>query len=307
MRIIDAHAHVIERVAGFGKRGELRPLGGGRARWANGDEIQLIPADLGDREFTTEALLGVLDANGIEKAVLLQGGFYGFQNEYSLEAQRAHPGRLLAAGTLDPFCRSRDELVSRLLERERVGAMKFELSVGAGLMSYREAFRIDGPAFAPVVERVAAAGATLVLDVGSPGTESFQPDAIAALAARWPSLRIVVCHLLAPRLGDEEALRKALAPLKRDNVWFDLAAMPSNVAPEGYPYPTARAYLALARGIVGAEKLMWGSDVPNVLTRESYPRLLDFVVSPGLFSPSELDGVLYGNACAAYPALAKGC
>ncbi len=50
MNIIDAHVHVVEHIAGFGRRGELRPLGNGRARWGDGTELQLIPPELGDRE-----------------------------------------------------------------------------------------------------------------------------------------------------------------------------------------------------------------------------------------------------------------
>lgn len=49
MKLIDAHTHVFEQLCGFGPRGELRPIGGGRARWANGDEIEMIPPGLGER------------------------------------------------------------------------------------------------------------------------------------------------------------------------------------------------------------------------------------------------------------------
>ena len=51
MKLIDAHTHVFEQLCGFGPRGELRPIGGGRARWANGDEIEMIPPGLGGTVF----------------------------------------------------------------------------------------------------------------------------------------------------------------------------------------------------------------------------------------------------------------
>ena len=306
MKIIDGHAHVIERIAGFGRRGELRPLGGGRARWANGLEIQLIPPELGDRSFTAEALLGVLDAHRVERAVLLQGSFYGFQNEYSAEAARVHPGRFLAAGTFDPFCVDRDEILERLLGALALRIVKLELSTGGGLMGFHAPFPLDGPLLAEPVERIAAAGATLVLDLGGPWMASFQPEAVARLARRHPGLRIVICHLLAPGPGDEAALRRgleALAPV--ENVWFDLAALPWNVAPEAYPYPTARRYAALARGLVGATRLIWGSDAPSATTADSYRRLLDYLVqAPGWTAP-DLELVLHDSACQAYPGLGR--
>ena len=48
MKLIDAHTHVFEQLCGFGPRGELRPIGGGKARWANGDEIEMIPPGWGN-------------------------------------------------------------------------------------------------------------------------------------------------------------------------------------------------------------------------------------------------------------------
>ena len=46
MKKIDAHAHIFERIASFGKCGELRPIGNGVCRWANGDEMAIIPGSL---------------------------------------------------------------------------------------------------------------------------------------------------------------------------------------------------------------------------------------------------------------------
>ena len=57
MKKIDAHAHIFERIASFGKCGELRPIGNGVCRWANGDEMAIIPKGYGDKEFMAETLL----------------------------------------------------------------------------------------------------------------------------------------------------------------------------------------------------------------------------------------------------------
>jgi predicted TIM-barrel fold metal-dependent hydrolase len=306
MRIVDAHTHVIESVAGFGPRGELRPLGRGRARWASGLEIQLIPPELGDRSFPGEALLRLLDAHDVGQAVLLQGSLYGFQNEFTAEVVQLAPARLIAAGTFDPFCKERERVVARLLGQLAFPAMKLELSDGAGLMGYHEPFAIDGPVLAGPIEQVAAAGATLVLDLGSPGMASFQPEAAARLARRYPALRVVLCHLLAPTARDEAPLTDALKVLSADNIWFDLAAVPWNVRPERFPYPTARRYLALARRLVGSSRLLWGSDAPAAATADSYAHLLQWVIQAPELTGPELEKVLSGNACEAYPALRKG-
>ena len=72
MKKIDAHAHIFERIASFGKCGELRPIGNGVCRWANGDEMAIIPKGYGDKEFMAETLLKIMDEEDVEKAILLQ-------------------------------------------------------------------------------------------------------------------------------------------------------------------------------------------------------------------------------------------
>ena len=42
MKIIDAHAHVVQYIAGFTSRGELRGTGGGMAAYADGTSFSLI-------------------------------------------------------------------------------------------------------------------------------------------------------------------------------------------------------------------------------------------------------------------------
>ena len=166
-------------------------------------------------------------------------------------------------------------------------------------MSYHEAYDLF-EVFDPILEKMEKNGQVLVLDIGSPGMTSYQPEAVARLAKKYPKVHMIICHLLAPTLKDEEALREGLNILKADNIWFDLAAVPFNVKPEKYPYPTGQKYIALAKEIVGAEKLIWGTDVPSVLVHDSYQNLLTFVSESGIFTEEELKGVLYENAMLAY-------
>lgn len=296
MKLIDAHTHVFEQLCGFGWRGELRPIGGGKARWANGDEIEMIPPGLGDRSFTAETLAALLRENHVERAVLLQGSFYGFQNEYTLESAWKFPDLFVPAATCDPFCKGASALLHRFLYEKKVSIIKFETSSGGGLMSYHNDFKIDGNEFEQLFAMVAEAGATLVLDIGSPGMASFQPKAVANVARRYPQMKILICHLLAPTLSDHESLEEGLRLLKSPNIWFDLAAVPWNVAPETYPYPTGQEYVRLASQIAGTDKLVWGTDVPSPLTRDSYENLWRYLYEGNIFSDQEFENITYKNA-----------
>lgn len=88
MKKIDAHAHIFERIASFGKCGELRPIGNGVCRWANGDEMAIIPKGYGDKEFMAETLLKIMDEEDVEKAILLQGSSTDFRTNMLWKQQK---------------------------------------------------------------------------------------------------------------------------------------------------------------------------------------------------------------------------
>lgn len=301
MRIIDAHAHVFEYVAGYTSKGEFRPIGNGVCRWADGDTMNVIPEGYGEVGFEVESLLKVMDENKVDKAILLQGSLYGFQNEYGVKSAAAHPDRFKAAITLDPFANNALEILERYITAYDVRIFKFELSNGAGLMGYHQDFIIDSEIMDRLYRRIAEINdATLVLDIGSPAMSSCQPEAVYRLAKKYPALKIVVCHLLAPSPADADAIAKALPYLKHDNVWVDLSALPWNVAPEAYPFPSAQAYIKMGADILGIDKLVWGTDTPAVLTKDSYQDLINFIVESGDYNQDELDMIFYGNAATAY-------
>ena len=91
MDIVDAHAHVYERLTGFGPRGEARAIGAGMVEWATGERERFLREEDGDTGFSPERLLRLMDEGGISHAVLLQGSNYGFQNSYIAEAVKNIP------------------------------------------------------------------------------------------------------------------------------------------------------------------------------------------------------------------------
>jgi predicted TIM-barrel fold metal-dependent hydrolase len=299
MRIVDAHAHVFERLSGFGSRGELRPIGQGRGRWATGEEIQVVPEKYGNFDFCPEQLIGLMDRNGVDRALLLQGCLYGFQNEFIFEVVNRFPDRFVGSGTLDPLCKGAERILDHLINDFRFRILKFELSSGGGLMGYHETLKIDGPEMEIVWHKAADQNIVIVLDIGNYGMASFQVDAIVRVVKRYPNLKMVLAHLLAPSPGLEKPWKEAVLKLRNTEILFDITALPWNIR-EPYPYPTAAGFLSNAKKLLGSERLIWGSDAPILLTIATYERLKDFVMNSGVFTDSELHRVMGGNAAEIY-------
>ncbi|MDE5722181.1 MAG: amidohydrolase [Clostridia bacterium] len=296
MKIIDAHAHIVQYISGFTSRGELRAVGGGKAQYATGEIIQMFPPELGDIGVTPEALLNVMDENGVEKSVLLQGNWLGFQNGYTAAAIKKYPSRFTGAATYDPFCVKVKEIRNHLFNDLGFKAVKFELSNGSGLMANRPPVFLDGTVMRECFADAGERGLTVVLDIGRPRNPCWQIDAISSAVDRFPQVTFVFCHLLAPQREDIGLLKTSLKKLALPNVYFDISSLAHNQQPERYPYPTAVEHLKNAKAIVGADRLMFGTDMPCNLARDSYAHLKDYIIRSDVFTEKELEDIFYNTA-----------
>ena len=79
-------------------------------------------------------------------------------------------------------------------------------------------------------------------------------------------------------------------------MWFDFAALAANQRPEPFPYPTAARYLKIAKEILGADRLMFGSDVPSTVCRDTYRHLIDYAMNADVFTDEEKQLVFHDTA-----------
>lgn len=302
MKKIDAHLHLAKVLAGYCRRGELRAIGGGKAAWGNGEEFQLLPTngDYGEDSFTAEQALKIMDRNDVERAVLMNGSMYGFQNLYHAELLKKYPDRFCPSCTIDPFMTGYMQKMERDFGELGFRLAKFEVSCGGGLMGCHDPFDLSGERMMAIYKLVEQHKGVVALDVGDIDMESHQVSALARIADRCPDLKLVVCHLLAPARAKTKEWRAELELLSQANIWFDIAAMPKIMASDVYPYPETHDYLAQAKSIVGAKKLMWGTDAPYAATNDSYEHLTDYLQKGGAFTAEELEDVYYNNAKLVY-------
>ena len=288
--IIDAHAHVYERLTGFGPKGEARAIGGGIVEWATGDKEQFLRPEHGDVGFSYDMLVSLMDDGGIDRAVLLQGSNYGFQNSYTAEAVRKYPTRFVGAGALDPFAANKEKIFENLVENLGFRILKFEMSRTYGLCGYHGGMLIDGDELAPILAEAERRSVTVTIDTGMIDTESFQIDGLRRARDRYPDLTLVVAHTLFPRPDGRNAERLGLLEsLRGENVYYDVANCNLHI-------PEQRDYLRAAIDIVGADRIMWGTDCPGIFMKRSYSELVSDVRDASRFAPEEIDLILGGTA-----------
>lgn len=294
MKKIDAHLHVAQIIAGYCRRGELRAIGNGKAVWANGEQFDLIPAEYGDTNFTIETAIQIMDRYEVEKAVLMQGSMYGFQNQYHYEIMNQYPERFCPSCTVDPFSAGHLDTLDYLLRERNFRLVKLEVSSGGGLMGCHDPFQLADDRMMSIYEKIHQYGAVLALDIGDCNMASYQPDQVADIALAFPQMKIVVCHLLAPIIPDRNWISH-INLLRKENIWFDIAALPK-IVDDHMPYKKTIGILKTAKDLLGPERLLWGTDAPFAATRDSYERLTNYLTEGNAFSKEELQKIYYDNA-----------
>jgi predicted TIM-barrel fold metal-dependent hydrolase len=179
-----------------------------------------------------------------------------------------------------------------------------------GLARHEFAWAIDDPRLTPFFERLDQLGIVLCIEL-SAGPSYDEAGYIAnvlrleRILDRFPTLS---CHLaMGPPVqyfgeGGRWALPDEVARVYgRDNLLIEVMFPITWGGIWDYPYPEAQALIRSFRERFGAEKMIWGSDMPNVERFCTYRQSLDYVRRYCDFlSGREMDLVLGDNAARLY-------
>jgi predicted TIM-barrel fold metal-dependent hydrolase len=309
--IIDAHTHIFDEMRGINAAGPVRGIGFGRVRVGDGAAARDLPflPPLNERTcHTADMLIQQLDQAGVDKAVLLQGPWYGDQNDAVRAALARHPNRLAGAAYFDPWLPDARSTFDREIACDSAfRCVKLEFSASFGLCSFHPDARIDDGAVQWLWPALEQLGLVLTLDLGAIGSVSYQTEAVRHIAERHPRLKIVIAHLgQVTRAAEHDPAHwrqwhAQLALGRLPNVWFDTSSLPGAMYDEGHPYPSVERYVQIAAGQIGADKLMWGTDIPGLYRVGTYPQLLELGRRHTSFlSPRDQARVLGETALAVY-------
>lgn len=225
-----------------------------------------------------------MDRNGVDRACLVSIGWSAQEhcveiNDFILEAAAAHPARIVPFCVVNPLA---GRAAAREVERcARLGAR------GVGeLHPDTQGFDLaDRRALEPVMEAARAHGMPILTHASEPvghlypGKGNQRPETLLAFAKNFPGAAIIMAHWGGglPFYALMPEVREALA-----DVYFDTAATP-------FLYD-ARVFAAVA-GLVGAERILFGSDFP-LLPQERVLKQLDSAA----LSPEQKAAIGGGNA-----------
>ena len=288
MPVIDAHVHLYPPELNRDPAGWA--VDAGEAHWArlctrqrrDGRPVQGFPS--------VERLLRDMDTAGVARAVLL--GWYwekpetcAWHNRFYAACVREHPDRLAAFAALHPAA-GREATLAEVRRAHEEGL------IGLGELSpHSQSHDIDDPVFGDVLALAAELRLPVNFHVTDPASKSY-PGRVetpladfARLARKFPRTTFILSHLggLLPLVDSSAG--------SWPNIFYDTAALPLI-----YPPDVLRRML----DVVGAEKMLFGSDYPLILfpreeTEAGFARFLAEIPNAKL-TAAERAALLGGNA-----------
>lgn len=261
--------------------------------------IQFLPPSLQGMQSPPEFMLQQMSRAGVDVGILQNARLYGRLNDFFAEATTRYPGKFIGLADVEEAVAHTDEQIQKLRHAVNGLGLRGLYYANRGLFTtgYRHMF--DDPIFDPLWEEVQALGIPIFWEIaGVPNPADgaaflVELERLNRWADRWPKISGVWTHGFSPRL-----LAEMPAPLDsllgREQFLVEILYPIHWAREHEYPYLELRPAIETLYRRVGGERLIWGSDMPNVERNCTYRQSLQYlrIVAEGVIPAVDMDGVL---------------
>jgi predicted TIM-barrel fold metal-dependent hydrolase len=274
----------------------------GRFVWTQHGEdryIHFMPPSFQNNEATTEGILAQMAYVGVDVGVLQNARLYGKLDDVFAAAVKRYPGKFVGLAAVDEF-EAHTEAAIRSLRRVVDLGLKGLYYANRSFLWDGYRHRLDDEIYSDFWATVADLELVVFWEMAglpkpTPPNYLREIDRLVAVHRRCPTLRSVLTHGLSPTdvLNSTEPIDRLLG---LDNLTVELLYPIYWGRNHDYPYAELRPVLRQLHRRVGATRLCWGSDLPNVERNCTYRQSLEYLTRTGDFlSPREMDLVLGDN------------
>ena len=261
--IIDSHLHVwVQKPDQY----PWQPIGG------------YIP----ENEAPVEKYLEVMDAEGVDRAVLVQPTPYGWDNSYLLDSSAAHPDRFRTVCLVDPLSEGAAgelaDLVAEGANGVRINWHLQPVEVWEENLHHQALWRCAQELDIPICLQL---------------TPEYIP-LVRKMAINYSGVKVVMDHLGRPKSGclpEDSTFRSLLKLSQFPNLYIKLSGM-NYYSQEAAPYRDTWLLLQAVHANFGSQRCMWGSDFPFVMEHWTYSDLLHTLKTQLNFSTDALNWIL---------------
>ena len=208
--------------------------------------------------FTAGEAIALMDAGGVDAAVIHPPGWDPGSTDLALAAVRDYPGRFAILGSLPLEDSAAAAAIATWRDQPGMLGLRFLL-----LDEPYRSWAADG-----TLDWLWAAAEAAGVPIALLATDSL--GGVAGIAKRFPGLRLTIDHL--GGRGGNTTLKDAaamthmpalLALAKHPNVAVKATGLPGYSA-EPYPFPTMQGYLRQVFDAFGPDRVFWGTDITKM-------------------------------------------
>jgi len=265
--------------------------------------IQWLPPHLEGNAASPERMLAQMQYLGVDRALLQRGYLYGIIDEWIGEIVRRYPDKLRGCLCVDESQLEQPSEIHHLQRCVRELGLTALYMDNDRFWSGAQGADFGAAPYVPFWEAVQELGIPVLWDIRFVQRRT-QADYLGEitrlhrLARQFPRIRNVLTHglpahsLSAGRIPDE-----ITALLREPNVTLELLFPLLYGASWEYPYLEAQPIIRELYQTLGASKLLWGSDMPNVERSCTYRQTLTYLTRHcGFITAPDLDRIVGENA-----------
>jgi predicted TIM-barrel fold metal-dependent hydrolase len=197
-----------------------------------------------------------MQANGIDRAVLVQPEPYGDDHSLVLDALQREPARFRATSLFYPDDPDAPAKLEALVKHEpRIIATRFHAH--RGKENYLRSF--DDAGVRALWAKAAELGLIVELHIGP----NYADDARRLIEA-YPQTPVLIDHLGEPQFGAIAEFANMLALAELPNVFMKISCI-EYIAKDPPMFMSAARFTRQVAAAFGAERLAWGGEAPAVI------------------------------------------
>jgi predicted TIM-barrel fold metal-dependent hydrolase len=267
--------------------------------------VQYMPVSMYEIESTPEGMITHMNAAGVNHMVLQAGFTYGYMNDYNALAQHQFPERFTGLFHVDE-ARANSAFwmaeTRRAIENLDLKGMYYSVEQ---FSRYDFDVWLDDSRFDDFWSLIEQSHRPVFIEFSAiPGYDRASyvvlMERFRNLVDRYPAIRWVC--VMSPHIkffsndGKWDIPELLDGLYRRDNVWVETCYPISWGGIYDYPYQELQVLMRGLHNLYGADKLVWGSDMPNVERFCTYKQSLDYIRRYCDFmTTAEMDRLLGGN------------
>ena len=235
--IIDTHVHIWEMPP-------IAPIGPTAPSWT------AVPTESGN----TELLIDDMDANGVDKTVLVQTSWSTWDNGYVADSAIKHPDRFAAMGLIDPMADDNAEKAVYWMEERGMAGFRFHPDY------YPDVDVLLRPENAAMFAEIEKRSGIMQIHNRPPNAHQLN-----YAAAKYPGITWLIDHMMypVPKMAPGwDDYRPVLALAGHENVHIKISDV-HNRSDGSFPFADMHDAVKMAVDAFDIDRCMWGTGYPG--------------------------------------------